>query len=87
MKTEYVRCSVCKELKPTDQECYQKRLKKYGSISKIEEQWVCRSCGKTPKSIANKINKEGLGVSYSERRKELQKKVNKLIRESIPYEI
>lgn len=83
MRTEYVTCSICGEMKPTDHECYQCRLKKYGSVEEMNKKWVCLSCKRARKNGEANIKKEDL--TPAERRKILQKKLNKALRESIPY--
>ena len=82
MKTEWVRCLACGELKATDFECYARRLKKYGTKSKMELEWKCKGCKNSSTGITSEK------ITDAERRKRLQKEVNKIRREQIPlYEI
>lgn len=43
-KSQSTKCSKCKEDKFANPKAYESRLKKYGSLEKIETEWMCREC-------------------------------------------
>ena len=49
MEIHYVKCSICGEKKFTNEKAYAKRVEKYGSVEKMEQEWKCRSCIKAEK--------------------------------------
>ena len=44
--TFYVKCSKCSEKKFTNKDAYEKRLAKYGTLEKMESEWICSKCSK-----------------------------------------
>ena len=82
LKWHKVRCSKCGKLKMTNPFAWEARLKKYGSLEEMEKTWVCRGCRKEVKQSQKEEPKTP--AEMSERRKEMQKKANRIMAESIP---
>lgn len=49
-KTLYVKCSVCGKEKFTRPDVYEKRVAKFGSVEKMNAEYVCRDCKKEAKN-------------------------------------
>lgn len=80
MRTEYVRCSRCGELKATDHECYLRRLKRYGSVAKMEAEWQCSQC-----KHDNSDNKKPVELDRKARSAQLLREFGRWYKQSIPY--
>lgn len=48
-KKNVVKCSKCGLEKFVNPKAYEARLKKYGSVEKMQAEWVCRLCKKQSK--------------------------------------
>jgi len=51
----YISCSKCKTKKFANPNALAARLKKYGSMAKIESEWICRVCKKGDKELAKEL--------------------------------
>lgn len=70
-----VKCSKCGELKYANPKVYASRLAKYGTVEKMESEWICKNC-KPKKEKKVELNPE-------EKKKENLKIAKSVIRESI----